>query len=110
MQRIMHPAMHPAIQPVIQPVMQDPKPQTIQELTDLQSEQLSGGRWYRARAAAPCWRRGPGRPRFFGGGRGFLVQSILNKVNQINIAFNIAIGGGSVFNHQGNALTMQSSL
>lgn len=39
-----------------------------------------------------------------------MSQSILNTVNQINLAINIAIGGGVVFSNQVNVLTMQSSL
>lgn len=83
---------------------------TLQVLSDLQAEQLCGGRWGRALMAAQGQRAGSGLGRWFGGGRGLVFQSILNTVNQINVAINIAIGGGSVFNNQVNALTMQSSL
>jgi hypothetical protein len=88
---------------------------TMQVLSDLQAEQLSGGRRVRPFAAAslvaaPGQRSGRGIGRWFGGGRGFVFQSIQNTVNQINFAINIVIGGGSIFNNQVNVLTMQSSL
>jgi hypothetical protein len=92
----------------------------MQVLSDLQAEQLCGGHWGRPFAASPfaaaqpastnVQRCGSGRGRWFGGGRGLMFQSILNTVNQINFAINIAIGGGSIFNNQVNVLTMQSSL
>lgn len=88
---------------------------TMQVLSDLQADQLSGGRRGRPCAAMfPAPARGQraarGFERWFAGGGGLVFQSIQNTVNQINFAINIAIGGGSIFNNQVNALTMQSSL
>jgi hypothetical protein len=82
----------------------------MQVLSDLQAEQLCGGRMGRPLAARRGLRGCGGFGRFFGGGRGLVFRSIQNTVNQINFAINIAIGGGSIFNNQVNALTMQSSL
>ena len=93
---------------------------SMQALSDLQAQQLCGGRCGRPFAASPAaaaqpaspigHRWGSGRGRWFGGGRALMSQSILNTVNQINLAINIAIGGGVVFSNQVNVLTMQSSL
>jgi hypothetical protein len=50
------------------------------------------------------------RPAIHGGGSIFSIKSILNIVNQINISFNFAFGGGSLHNSQLNGLTMQSTM
>lgn len=80
----------------------------MQLLSDLQAEQLCGGR-RGGLLARSSWRDGQGAGRF-GGGSQFSFQSILNVVNQLNLAINIVIGGGTIHNNQANVLSMQSSM
>ncbi|QVL51754.1 MAG: hypothetical protein KFB97_09425 [Cyanobium sp. M30B3] len=87
----------------------------MQVLSDLQAEQLTGGRrgWmmprFGRRHLSPG--RGAGHSSVFAGASGmFSIQSILNIVNQINVSINIAFGGGSIHNSQLNALTIQSTM
>lgn len=85
----------------------------MQVLSELQAEQLCGG--HRGWALGHFGRKhfGPGRgnrPVIGGGNSMFSIQSIFNIVNQINVSFNFAFGGGSVHNSQLNALTMHSTM
>lgn len=82
----------------------------MQVLSDLQAEQLCGGRWGGAHWSERGMRGGGRLGRLLSGGGLVAFQSILNTVNQINFAINIVIGGGSIFNNQVNALMLQSSL
>jgi hypothetical protein len=74
------------------------------ELTELQSEQICGGRKDRNGVAG----RDRGRGRVMGGGPGIntfrntSLSSVLNVTPQINIAVNLAMFSSSIFNSQGN--------
>jgi hypothetical protein len=82
----------------------------MQVLSDLQAEHLCGGRRGGAMAGFGSRRGGNGLGRFSGGGGLLAFQSILNTVNQINFAINIAIGGSTIFNNQVNALSIESTI
>ncbi len=80
----------------------------IIELTELQSEQICGGRndrngWASRdrgfdRGRGPVMEGGPGINTF----RNTSLSSVLNVTPQINIAINLAMFSSSIFNSQGN--------
>jgi hypothetical protein len=82
---------------------------TMDFLSDNQAQQIRGGRF----SASMARGQGPGR----GMGMGlawrnsFLaVQSVFTTVNQVNLAINVALNGGTVINNQANGLSIVSSL
>jgi hypothetical protein len=86
------------------------KIKVMQVLSDLQAEQLCGGRRGWALGGALNQHTGNGRVRLSASGGVLAFQSILNTINQFNLAINIAIGGGTVINNQVNALSIESTI
>ena len=78
------------------------------ELTELQSEQICGGRKDRNgvagrdRGRGPVMGGGPGINTFRNTFRNTSLSSVLNVTPQINIAVNLAMFSSSIFNSQGN--------
>jgi hypothetical protein len=82
----------------------------MQALSDLQAEQLCGGRRGGAMAPWGSGRGGNGLGRFSMGSGLFAFQSIQNTVSQDNFAINIAIGGSTIFNNQVNVLAIEATI
>ena len=77
-------------------------------LSDDQAQKISGGRFLRQLGTRP----GPRSltfGRFLRGGS-LAIQSIFTNVNQVNLAVNVALNGGTVINNQANVLSISSSI
>ena len=82
---------------------------TMHVLTDEQAQSVQGG-FFDSRLRmghSPISRQGPGR---LWGNTFMRLQTIFTNVNQINLAINVAVGGGTVINNQGNILSINSSM
>ena len=79
-------------------------------LSVLQAEQHCGGSGGVALAGSRSRRGGMGLGRLSASGGVLAFKSILNTINQFNFAINIAIGGGTIFNNQVNALSIESTI
>ncbi len=78
-------------------------------LSDNQAQEIRGGRFSAAMARGQGPSRGMGVGLFWR--TSFLaVQSVFTTVNQLNLAINVAVNGGTVINNQANGLSMISSL
>jgi hypothetical protein len=78
-------------------------------LSDKQAQTIQGGFF----GNRPRTGHSPISPMGWGGmWRNTFVQfqSIFTNVNQINIAINVALGGGTVVNNQANILSINSSM
>jgi hypothetical protein len=78
-------------------------------LSDEQAQTLQGGFF----GNRPWTGRSPISRQGWGGmwRKTFLsFQSIFTNVNQINVAINVALGGGTVLNNQANILSINSSM
>lgn len=78
-------------------------------LSDDQAQQLTGGRFrsFLSTSSGLRSRRGSG---LLLSNSMFSLRSLFSNVNQVNVAVNLALNGGTVINNQANVLAINSSL
>jgi hypothetical protein len=83
--------------------------QTMHLLSDDQAQQLTGGsfRSFLSSSAGLSSRRGFG---LLLSNSMFSLRSLFSNVNQVNVAVNMALNGGTVINNQANVLTINTIL
>jgi hypothetical protein len=83
--------------------------QTMHLLSDDQAQQLTGGRFrsFLSTSSGLRSRRGFG---LLLSNSMFSLRSLFSNVNQVNVAVNLALNGGTVINNQANILAINTIL
>jgi hypothetical protein len=78
-------------------------------LSDDQAQQLTGGS-FRSFFSSSSGLRSRGGFGLLLSNSMFSLRSLFANVNQVNVAVNLALNGGTVINNQANVLTINSSV